>query len=55
MKVSDYPRNDEINKIRQAILDLEKTHDWEAILLAKNDLLHEIRKKEEWIKENVNN
>lgn len=55
MKVSEYPGNNEIYKTRQAIIDLEKTNDWGAIKLAKLDLYHMIKKREVWIKENVNN
>ena len=55
MQIWDYPGNAEINKIRQAILDLEKINDWGAVELAKIDLLHEIKKRDEWVKQNVNN
>jgi len=55
MKIEDYPGNDEINELRQAILELEKTKSWEAMVHAKTDLYSEIKKREEWIKENVDN
>ncbi len=50
MKIEDFPNNDEIKKIRKAILDLEKTHSWEAIVHAKTDLYHLLKKREEWVK-----
>ncbi len=53
MQIKDYPRNGEIRKLRQAILDLEKTKDWDAMIHAKSDLKYEITKREVWIKENV--
>jgi len=53
MQIKDYPRNGEIRKLRQVILDLEKTKDWDAIVYAKNDLKYEIAKREAWIKKNV--
>lgn len=55
MKVSDYPGNEEIVILRQVVPKLEKEHDWGAVYHANLDLKHQIQKREEWIKENVDN
>ena len=55
MKVSDYPGNEEIGILRQAIIDLDKVCDWQAAYHANIDLKHEIQKRDKWIKENVDN
>lgn len=53
MKVSDYPGNEEIAILRQAVLKLEKVCDWQAVYHAKLDLKHEIDKRVKWIEKNV--
>jgi len=53
MNISDYPGNAEIATLEQAVLDLEKQHDWQAAYHAMLDLAHEKKKREEWVKENV--
>ncbi len=55
MKVSDYPGNNEIAILRQTVLKLEKTCDWQAVYHAKLDLKYEIEKRDKWIKKNVDN
>ncbi len=55
MKVSEYPRNEEVAILRQTVLELEKECDWQAVYHAKLDLKHEIETREKWIKKNVYN
>ena len=50
MKIEDYPKNAEIAEIRNAILHLEQYNDYEAIVHAKTDLYHLLKKREEWVK-----
>ena len=50
MRVEDFPGNNEIKKIRKAILHLEQYNDYEAIIHAKTDLYHLLKKREEWVK-----
>ncbi len=55
MQIEDYPGNAEVCQLRLTVLGLEKTNDWGAVELAKTDLFHEIKKRDEWVKQNVNN
>lgn len=53
MEIADYPKNEEILKQRQAVLELEATNDWGAVKIAREDLYGMIKEKEKWIKENT--
>jgi len=55
MNISDYPGDEEIAILEQTVLNLEKAHDWQAAYHAMLDLSYEKKKREEWIKENVDN
>lgn len=55
MNISDYPGNEEIAILEQAIMDLDKVHDWKAAYLANIDLKYELKKRDDWIRENVDN
>ena len=55
MNISDYPGNEEIAILEEAVSILEKQHDWQAAYHAMLDLAHEKTLKEDWIKENVDN
>jgi len=48
-EIKDFPQNDEIDKIRKAILDLEKEKEWGAIVLAKNDLYSILKQRQAWL------
>jgi len=48
MRPEDFPGNNEIKEIREAILGLQKTDSWEAMMLAMSDLFYLIKKKEQW-------
>ena len=49
MRIEDFPKNKEIEEIRKAITDLEKTHSWEEIMLAKTDLNYLLDQREKWL------
>ena len=55
MNISDYPGDEEIAILEQAVSILEKAHDWQAAYHAMLDLSYEKKKREDWIKENVDN
>ena len=55
MKISDYPGNEEVVILRKIVMDLEKDCEWQALYHATIDLKHELMKREEWIKKNVDN
>ena len=55
MNISDYPGNGEIYILRKAVIDLETQWEWEAANHANIDLAYEIKKREEWVKKNVDN
>ena len=47
LKVS--PFDDEIEKLRDAILKLAASKDWSAVDLARKDLYGWVKKKEDWL------
>ena len=55
MDESEYPGNGEIAILRKAVIDLESQWEWEAAIHAKMDLAYELKKREEWVKKNVDN
>lgn len=48
-EIKDFPQNDEIDKIRKAILDLQKEKQWGAIELAKADLYYILKQRQTWL------
>ena len=50
MRIEDYPKNAEIAELRKTILHLEECNDYEAIIYAKTDLYHLLKKREQWVK-----
>lgn len=47
----DYPGNEDIRQQRQAVLDLERSEDWQALEMAKKDLYSMVKAKEKWCNE----
>lgn len=47
------PFDDEIAELRKAILELEGMDDYNALMMAKNDLYRVVKTREEWIKDNI--
>lgn len=48
MRPETFPQNNEINEIQKAILELQETNSWEAMIPAMVDLIYLIKQKEQW-------
>jgi len=51
MEIDNYPGNKDIILQRQAILELEKSKDPQALQLAKLDLYAMVKQKRQWLQE----
>ena len=49
MKPDDYPRNNEIQEILEAIRKITESKDWDSLVIAESELKFILLDKEEWI------